>query len=105
MSGLKLLMGAIAAGSSPSSQTKNAAALNKTNSNHSHNSHAPTPRNGDSGGGGFIATPQEARGGGDAEIMSPAVVSRARRLLLGVSNIDKSVDARRLAAEALASLT
>lgn len=37
-------------------------------------------------------------------ILSPAVLSRARRLLVGISNIDKNVDARKLASEALVAL-
>eukprot|EP00752_Nemacystus_decipiens_P012958 g11467.t1 len=45
-----------------------------------------------------------AAGGGAAGILSPAVVSRAKRLLVGVSNIDESADARRLAAQALSAL-
>lgn len=43
-------------------------------------------------------------GGTKADIMSPAVVSRAKRLLVGVSNIDESADVRKLAAQALAAL-
>lgn len=43
-------------------------------------------------------------GAGTAGILSPAVVSRAKHLLVGVSNIDESADVRRLAAQALAAL-
>lgn len=43
-------------------------------------------------------------GGGTAGILSPAVVSRAKRLLVGVANIDESADVRRLAAQALSAL-
>lgn len=39
-----------------------------------------------------------------AGIMSPAVVSRAKRLLAGVSNMDESADVRRLAGQALEAL-
>lgn len=53
-------------------------------------------RHAGAGGGGGAIRP--------AEILSPAVLSRARRLLVGVSNIDESADVRRLAAQALAAL-
>lgn len=43
------------------------------------------------------------RGGvaGARGIMSPEVLSKAKRLLLGISNMDKSVEARKLAEQAL----
>lgn len=44
------------------------------------------------------------KGEGTRGIVSPAVVSRAKRLLLGVSNMDESLEARKLAAQALATL-
>ena len=53
-------------------------------------------RDGSRAGGG--------EGGGTAGILSPAVVSRAKRLLVGVANIDESADVRRLAAQALSAL-
>lgn len=40
-------------------------------------------------------------GSGSREIMSPGVVSRAKRLLLGMSNMDTSQQARTLAGRAL----
>lgn len=39
--------------------------------------------------------------GGVRGAMSPEVLSRAKRLLLGISNMDKSVEARKLAEQAL----
>lgn len=51
------------------------------------------------GNGRRLAPSTAARG-----VLSPAVLSRARRLLVGVSNIDKNADARKLAGEALVAL-
>lgn len=51
------------------------------------------------GNGRHLAPTTAARG-----VLSPAVLSRARRVLVGVSNIDKNADARKLAGEALVAL-
>lgn len=45
-----------------------------------------------------------AAGEGTAAIVSPAVISKAKRLVVGVSNIDTSVAARKLASQALDAL-
>ncbi|CAM9245283.1 unnamed protein product [Laminaria digitata] len=95
LSGLKLLLGVAAAGASPS-----AATTPKT---------APGPsaaRNTDGSSGNRLRSDGTLLhgGGGDGGMMSPLVLSRAKRLLEGVSNIDESADARRLAAEALVAL-
>lgn len=46
---------------------------------------------------------KEAAAGEDRSIMSPSTVSRAKRLLRGVANVDTSSEARKLAAEALSA--
>ncbi len=67
------------------------------------------------GGGTRLAVPNlrgddvfssNSHGGGTgagAGIMSPLVVSRAKRLLAGVANMDESADVRKLAEQALAT--
>ncbi|CAN0425826.1 unnamed protein product [Pylaiella littoralis] len=85
-SGLKLLLSMVTMGASSSG----AAAVASS---------PPHP------GGKPKATAALLNGGGTkADIMSPAVVSRAKRLLVGVSNIDESVHVRKLAEQALAAL-
>lgn len=131
VSGLKLLLGVVAAGASPSAASGGGSNVPIPEPPEPLISDLRPGRTGDTtirvngaegktarGGGGSEPRVLELRarqhvghggdragaGAGAAGILSPAVVSRAKRMLVGISNIDESADARRLAAQALAAL-
>ncbi|CBJ48881.1 expressed unknown protein [Ectocarpus siliculosus] len=51
-----------------------------------------------------LATAAGAGASTGGSVLSPAVMSRAKRLLIGLSNIDESAEVRKLASQALAAL-
>ncbi|CAM9380716.1 unnamed protein product [Ectocarpus sp. 8 AP-2014] len=51
-----------------------------------------------------LATAAGAAASTGRSVLSPAVMSRAKRLLIGLSNIDESAEVRKLASQALAAL-
>ncbi|CAB1112970.1 unnamed protein product [Ectocarpus sp. CCAP 1310/34] len=53
---------------------------------------------------GTLATAAGAGASTGRSVLSPAVMSRAKRLLIGLSNIDESAEARKLASQALVAL-
>lgn len=116
LSGLKLILAVIAAGASSSEVAETNAASNASVSSGKGPPGLRGPsstQGGDSvvvpgitaiGDGALVRPGDQGGGAGGQIIISPGVMSRAKRLLRGAANMDTSSDARELAGRALEAI-